>query len=117
LKDGILAAIGLQNLQISLYTVQLKGADKIWARVPHTKRRKTVHINMCSEIFNLSIIAERVHLKQVAKMSSMRFSARLDTSHHGPPHPFKDAGVVVDSGQLHAPAVLFPGKDLPVPIG
>jgi hypothetical protein len=30
-------------------------------------------------------------------MSSMRFNAPLDTSHHGPPHPFKDAGVVEDS--------------------
>jgi hypothetical protein len=30
-------------------------------------------------------------------MSSMRFNARLDTPHHRPPHPFKDAGVVVDS--------------------
>jgi hypothetical protein len=30
-------------------------------------------------------------------MSSMRFNARLDTSHHGPPHPCKDAGVVADS--------------------
>jgi hypothetical protein len=30
-------------------------------------------------------------------MSSMRCNARLDTSHHGPPHPFKDAGVVADS--------------------
>jgi hypothetical protein len=27
----------------------------------------------------------------------MRFNARLDTSHHGPSHPFKDAGVVADS--------------------
>jgi hypothetical protein len=26
----------------------------------------------------------------------MRFSARLDTSHHGPPHPFKHAAVVAD---------------------
>jgi hypothetical protein len=30
-------------------------------------------------------------------MSSMRFSARLDTSYHELPHPFKDAGVVADS--------------------
>jgi hypothetical protein len=30
-------------------------------------------------------------------MSSMRFNARLDTSHHGPPYQFKDAGVVADS--------------------
>jgi hypothetical protein len=30
-------------------------------------------------------------------MASMRFNARLDTPHHGPPHPFKDAGAVVDS--------------------
>jgi hypothetical protein len=30
-------------------------------------------------------------------MSSMRFNALLDMSHHGPPHPFKDAGVVADS--------------------
>jgi hypothetical protein len=27
----------------------------------------------------------------------MRFNARLDTSHHGPPHSFKDAGAVADS--------------------
>jgi hypothetical protein len=31
------------------------------------------------------------------QMSSMRFSACFDTSHHGPPHPFKDAGVVADN--------------------
>jgi hypothetical protein len=30
-------------------------------------------------------------------MSSMRFNARLDTSHHGPPHPFKGARVVADT--------------------
>jgi hypothetical protein len=30
-------------------------------------------------------------------MSSMTFNVRLDTSHHGLPHPFKDAEVVVDS--------------------
>jgi hypothetical protein len=27
----------------------------------------------------------------------MRFSALLDTSHHEPPYPFKDAGVVAES--------------------
>jgi hypothetical protein len=30
-------------------------------------------------------------------MSCMGFNARLDTSHHGPTHPFKDGGVVADS--------------------
>jgi hypothetical protein len=30
-------------------------------------------------------------------MSSMRVKALLDTAHHGPSHPFKDAGFVVDS--------------------
>jgi hypothetical protein len=30
-------------------------------------------------------------------MASMRLNARLDTSHHGPPHPFKDSGVVAGS--------------------
>jgi hypothetical protein len=30
-------------------------------------------------------------------MSSMRFNARLDTSHHGPTHPFTDAGAVADN--------------------
>jgi hypothetical protein len=30
-------------------------------------------------------------------MSSMGFNSRLGKSHHGPPHPFKDAGVVADS--------------------
>jgi hypothetical protein len=27
----------------------------------------------------------------------MRFNARLDKSHHGPQHPFKEAGVAADS--------------------
>jgi hypothetical protein len=27
----------------------------------------------------------------------MRFDVSLDTSHHGPPHQFKDAGAVADS--------------------
>jgi hypothetical protein len=30
-------------------------------------------------------------------MSSMQFNARLDTSHHGPAHSFKDAGVIAAS--------------------
>jgi hypothetical protein len=30
-------------------------------------------------------------------MCSMKFNAHLDTSHHGPPHPCKDGGVVADS--------------------
>jgi hypothetical protein len=30
-------------------------------------------------------------------MSSMMFNAHLDTSNHGPPHPFKDAVVVADN--------------------
>jgi hypothetical protein len=30
-------------------------------------------------------------------MSSMRFNACLDTSHHGSPNPFRDAVVVADS--------------------
>jgi hypothetical protein len=30
-------------------------------------------------------------------MSSMRFNARFDTSHHGPSHPRRDAGVVTDT--------------------
>jgi hypothetical protein len=31
------------------------------------------------------------------EMSSVRVSALLDTSYHGPPHLFKNSGVVVDS--------------------
>jgi hypothetical protein len=27
----------------------------------------------------------------------MKFNARLDTSHHGPQHPFRDVGVLADS--------------------
>jgi hypothetical protein len=30
-------------------------------------------------------------------MPSMRFNALLDTSHHGPPHPLKDAEVIAES--------------------
>jgi hypothetical protein len=33
----------------------------------------------------------------VLKISCMRFYARLDTSHHGPPHQFRDTGAVADS--------------------
>jgi hypothetical protein len=29
-------------------------------------------------------------------MSPVRFNAHLHTSHQGPPHPFKDTGVVAD---------------------
>jgi hypothetical protein len=31
------------------------------------------------------------------KISFMRFTAHLDTPPHGPPNPFKDAGVITDS--------------------
>jgi hypothetical protein len=34
-------------------------------------------------------------------MSSMRFNATLDTSHHEPPHPFNHAGVVTDKSDRH----------------
>jgi hypothetical protein len=30
-------------------------------------------------------------------MASVKFEVSLDTSHYGPPHPFKDAGVVAGS--------------------
>jgi hypothetical protein len=30
-------------------------------------------------------------------MPSMKFNARLDASHHGPPRPFKDAGAFEDT--------------------
>jgi hypothetical protein len=43
-----------------IYRVQLKGADKFSARVPHTNARKTVLINMCPEIINFQITAERM---------------------------------------------------------
>jgi hypothetical protein len=50
-------------------------------------------------------------------MSSMRFSARLDMSHLGPPRPFKDAGVVVDNlRDTHNAICLFVfNRDLGVP--
>jgi hypothetical protein len=38
----------------------------------------------------------------------MKFSAPLDTSHHGPPHPFRDAGAVADSlTDVKIPVVKF----------
>jgi hypothetical protein len=39
----------------------------------------------------------------------MRFNASLNTSYHGPPHPFKDAGVVADS-------LTHPQRDGEVPL-
>jgi hypothetical protein len=45
---------------------------------------------------------------QVLKMSSMRFNARLCTSHHGPLHPFKDGDVIADSMTvIHSEMCLF----------
>jgi hypothetical protein len=40
--------------------IWLKVEGTFWARVPHTKTRKTVHINVCPETFNLWIIAEKI---------------------------------------------------------
>jgi hypothetical protein len=52
----------------------------------------------------------------------MRFNARLDTSHHGRPHPLKDSGAVADSlTGIHSAMCLFVvnrnciHKDLGVP--
>jgi hypothetical protein len=45
--------------------VLLKGADKFWARVPHTKIRKNVHNNMCPETFNSRVIAGIILLRPV----------------------------------------------------
>jgi hypothetical protein len=47
----------------------LKGADKLLARVPHTKTRKHVHVNICPETFNLRFIAERMHDDAAARFS------------------------------------------------
>jgi hypothetical protein len=38
---------------------ELKVADKLWARVPRTKTRKTIHI-MCPRTFHLWVIVERI---------------------------------------------------------
>jgi hypothetical protein len=61
------------------------------------KQEKISIIDMCPETFNLWVVAERVHLKQVLNIFFMRFNARLDTSHHGSPHLFKDSWAVADS--------------------
>jgi hypothetical protein len=42
-------------------------------------------------------IARGMHLQEELKMPSMRFNARLDTSHYGPPYPYKDTRAVADS--------------------
>jgi hypothetical protein len=42
-------------------------------------------------------------------MFSMKFNARLDMSHLGPPNPFKDVGVVADSlTGIHNAMVKYP---------
>jgi hypothetical protein len=40
-----------------LYMASLKGTEKLWARVPYTKTRKNVHINMSPEhvIFKMQL--------------------------------------------------------------
>jgi hypothetical protein len=45
-------------------------------------------------------------------MSSMRVSARLVMSHHGPPNPFKDGGAVADSlTGIHSASSLTTGAE------
>lgn len=80
-----------------LHSVYTGCVDKLWALVSHIQTRKNVNINMCLEILNLWVIPERAHLQQVLKMSTIRSNAHLNMSHHGLPHPFKDAEIVVDS--------------------
>jgi hypothetical protein len=43
------------SLSISIKTsrVQLKGAEKLRARISHTKTRKKLHAKMCQETFNM----------------------------------------------------------------
>lgn len=72
------------------YKVQTNYGHKFHIR----KQEKNVHINMYSETFNLWCTAQRIHL-QVPKMSSMSCNECLNTSHHGLPHPSKDARRVV----------------------
>lgn len=50
-----------------------------------------------TELFNLWVMDQLVHLQQELKMSSTRFNACLSTYYYGLPHPFKDTGVVVSS--------------------
>jgi hypothetical protein len=50
----------------------------------YQKGGKSVHINIFLETFTFELF-------------SLRSKARLDASHHGPPHPVKDAGVAADS--------------------
>jgi hypothetical protein len=54
----------------------------------------------------------------VLKVFSIILTARVDTSHHGPPHPFKDAGVVADilTGIHNATEAAYT-RDLGVPTG
>jgi hypothetical protein len=82
----------------SIYCIQ---HNCVWGQNLKTtsshQNKKNVHINMCLETFNLWTTTERSDLWQVLKLFSMGFNARLDTSHHGPPHPFKVAGAVADS--------------------
>jgi hypothetical protein len=35
------------------YRVELKGEDKLWSRLLHTKTRSNAHINICPETFNV----------------------------------------------------------------
>jgi hypothetical protein len=56
---------------------------------------------VCTRLFKPRRWALQVCMKEYIKMSaqksSVRFNARIDTSHQGPSHPCKDAGVVADS--------------------
>jgi hypothetical protein len=66
---------------ILTYRVQLKVADKIWARVPHTKTSKNVRINLCPETFNLWVIAERLYDAAAAHFSRAVWEVLSNTCH------------------------------------
>jgi hypothetical protein len=76
-----------EQFKTVIYTVQLKGTDKFWAWVPHTKTRKNV---TCVQKYLISELQSKV-----VKMSSIRFNCTY--RHISPWTAAPNTGVVVDS--------------------
>jgi hypothetical protein len=91
--------LGLLECQLAadmIYSVQLRRADKIWARVPHAETRNNVHIKMFPETCN--IFNYIWTCSKCSPWDLMHASTRLITDR---PNPFRNDGILTDSLHTH----------------
>jgi hypothetical protein len=85
------------NLRLICYTACNWKVPTKFGHESHIAEQERMYISKCVWkylIFYLQL--------KVLKMSSMKFNARLDTSHHGSPHPSKTDSIITDNLARHS---------------